>query len=420
MFEPARGRECEPCSGNKLFGTTKGILIFQPISAGIVAAITGFATSFALVIAGLRAVGATDGQAASGLFALCLVVGLICMILSFWLKIPISFAWSTPGAALLVAAGASAGTYSFSSAVGAFIVCGVLIVLCGLWPALGRLITRIPKPIASAMLAGILFQICVVPGKALFSEYWYLALPIILVWLVLFRLAPRWAVPAAMLVAVVIIVLVAKPGWLDGASLAPHLEFVFPTFDLAILSLGVPLFIVTMAGQNVPGIVVMKTFDYDVPSRAALVSSGAASGVAALFGGHVINLAAITAALMASPEAHPDKSKRWVASFTAGVCYLILGLTAGLAAALVAAAPSILIVTVAGLAVLGALLAGLTNALEAPQHRISAILTFLVVASGVSVVGIGSAFWGLLVGGIVMLWLSWTRRAKESPAVANS
>ena len=420
MFEPARGRECEPCSGNKLFGTTKGILIFQPISAGIVAAITGFATSFALVIAGLRAVGATDGQAASGLFALCLVVGLICMILSFWLKIPISFAWSTPGAALLVAAGASAGTYSFSSAVGAFIVCGVLIVLCGLWPALGRLITRIPKPIASAMLAGILFQICVVPGKALFSEYWYLALPIILVWLVLFRLAPRWAVPAAMLVAVVIIVLVAKPGWLDGASLAPHLEFVFPTFDLAILSLGVPLFIVTMAGQNVPGIVVMKTFDYDVPSRAALVSSGAASGVAALFGGHVINLAAITAALMASPEAHPDKAKRWVASFTAGVCYLILGLTAGLAAALVAAAPSILIVTVAGLAVLGALLAGLTNALEAPQHRISAILTFLVVASGVSVVGIGSAFWGLLVGGIVMLWLSWTRRAKESPAVANS
>ena len=420
MFEPARGRECEPCSGNKLFGTTKGILIFQPISAGIVAAITGFATSFALVIAGLRAVGATDGQAASGLFALCLVVGLICMILSFWLKIPISFAWSTPGAALLVAAGASAGTYSFSSAVGAFIVCGVLIVLCGLWPALGRLITRIPKPIASAMLAGILFQICVVPGKALFSEYWYLALPIILVWLVLFRLAPRWAVPAAMLVAVVIIVLVAKPGWLDGASLAPHLEFVFPTFDLAILSLGVPLFIVTMAGQNVPGIVVMKTFDYAVPSRAALVSSGAASGVAALFGGHVINLAAITAALMASPEAHPDKSKRWIASFTAGVCYLILGLTAGLAAALVAAAPSILIVTVAGLAVLGALLAGLTNALEAPQHRISAILTFLVVASGVSVVGIGSAFWGLLVGGIVMLWLSWTRRAKESPAVANS
>ena len=291
-------------------------------------------------------------------------------------------------------------------------------MLCGLWPALGQLITRIPKPIASAMLAGILFQICVVPGKALFSEYWYLALPIVLVWLVLFRLAPRWAVPAAMLVAVVIIVLVAKPGWLDGASLAPHLEFVFPTFDLAILSLGLPLFIVTMAGQNVPGIVVMKTFDYDVPSRAALVGSGVASAVAALFGGHVINLAAITAALMASPEAHPDKAKRWIASFTAGVCYLILGLTAGLAAALVAAAPSILIVTVAGLAVLGALLAGLTNALEAPEHRISAILTFLVVASGVSVVGIGSAFWGLLVGGIVMLWLSWKRRVKAQEGVS--
>ncbi len=361
--------------------------------------------------------GATDAQAASGLFALCLVVGLICMILSFRLKIPISFAWSTPGAALLVAAGSAEGSIGFGSAVAAFIVCGLLIVLCGLWPALGRLITRIPKPIASAMLAGILFQICLVPGQALFSEYWYLALPIIVTWLVLFRLAPRWAVPAAMLVAVVLIVIVAKPGWLDGANLAPQLQFVVPVFDPAvILSLGLPLFIVTMAGQNVPGIIVMKTFDYDVPSRAALVGSGAASAGAALFGGHVINLAAITAAIMASPEAHDDKSKRWIASFTAGVVYLLLGLVAGLATALVAAAPSILIVTVAGLAVLGALVGGITNALEAPEHRTAAILTFLVVASGVSVAGVGSAFWGLLVGGIVMLWLGWKKREAKAPA----
>jgi benzoate membrane transport protein len=364
-------------------------------------------------------VGATDSQAASGLFALCLAVGLLCCILSFWLRIPISFAWSTPGAALLVAAGASEGSVGFGSAVAAFVVCGLLIVLCGLWPALGRLITRIPKPIASAMLAGILFQICVVPGQALFSEYWYLALPIILVWLVLFRLAPRWAVPAAMLVAVVLIVIVAEPGWLSGANLAPRLEFVAPVFDPAvILSLGLPLFIVTMAGQNVPGIVVMKTFDYEVPSRAALVSSGAASAGAALFGGHVINLAAITAAIMASPEAHEDKSKRWIASFTAGVVYLVLGLAAGLATALVAAAPSILIVTVAGLAVLGALVGGITGALEDPKHRIAAILTFLVVASGVSVAGVGSAFWGLLVGGVVMLWLGF--RTREAKATARS
>ena len=390
--------------------------MFQPISAGIVAAITGFATSFAIVIAGLRAVGATDAQAASGLFALCLTVGLICMVLSFWLRIPISFAWSTPGAVLLVAAGADNNGFSFGTAVGAFIVCGLLIVLCGLWPALGRLITRIPKPIASAMLAGILFQICLVPATTLFSDTWYLALPIILTWLVLFRIAPRWAVPAAMLVAIVIIVIVAKPGWLETGSLVPTLQFVPPAFDpFVILGLGIPLFIVTMAGQNVPGIVVMKTFDYDVPSRAALVGSGAASAVGALFGGHVINLAAITAALMASPEAHPDKAKRWIASFTAGVAYLILGLTAGLATALVAAAPSELIVTVAGLAVLGALIAGITGALEAPEHRVAAILTFLVVASGVAPFNIGSAFWGLILGGVVMLWLGWRRRESATP-----
>jgi benzoate membrane transport protein len=188
-------------------------------------------------------------------------------------------------------------------------------------------------------------------------------------------------------------------------------------FDFSvILSIGLPLFIVTMAGQNVPGILVMKTFDYDVPSRAALVGSGAASAGAALFGGHVINLAAITAALMASPEAHPDRDKRWIASFTAGIVYLVLGLAAGLAAALVAAAPIELIVTVAGLAVLGALVGGITSALEEPQHRIAAILTFLVVASGVIFLGVGSAFWGLIVGGIVMLWLSWTRKPSAEPA----
>lgn len=385
--------------------------MLQPISAGIVAAITGFATSFAIVIAGLIAVGATDAQAASGLFALCIVVGLICCVLSFWLRIPISFAWSTPGAVLLVTAGAANDSYSFGSAVGAFIVCAVLIVLCGLWPALGRLITRIPRPIASAMLAGILFPICIVPAQTLFSEDWNLALPVVLTWLVLFRLAPRWAVPAAMLVAIIVIVITAEPGWLTGGGLAPSLQFVPPVFDVSvILSIGLPLFIVTMAGQNVPGILVMKTFDYDVPSRAALVGSGAASAGAALFGGHVINLAAITAALMASPEAHPDKDKRWIASFTAGIVYLLLGLAAGLATALVAAAPFSLIVTVAGLAVLGALVGGITSALEEPQHRIAAILTFLVVASGVSVAGIGSAFWGLIVGGIVMLWLSWKPR----------
>ncbi|WP_307852533.1 benzoate/H(+) symporter BenE family transporter [Glaciihabitans sp. dw_435] len=375
----------------------------------MVAAITGFATSFALVIAGLQAVGATQAQASSGLFALCLAVAAISITLTLWLRIPISFAWSTPGAALLIAAGAT-GHVDFASAVGAFLVCAILIVLCGLWPALGRAITRIPKPLASAMLAGILFPICLAPVTAVVTLPQY-AIPIVLTWLVLFRLAPRWAVPAAMVVAIVMILVSAGGSWTENAHLSPQLSFVVPHFDpVVVLSLGLPLFVVTMAGQNVPGIVVMSSFGYTVPPRAALVGSGAVSGAAALFGGHVINLAAITAAIMASPEAHPDKERRWVSSFSAGVFYLVLGLVAGFATALVSAAPPILITAVAGLAVLGALIGAITTALEQPAHRVAAIATFLVVASGIVVLNVGSAFWGLLVGGIVMAWLGWERR----------
>jgi len=385
--------------------------ILQPISAGIVAAITGFASSFALVIAGLQAVGATPGQTSSGLLILCVLVAVICMILPLWLRIPISFAWSTPGAALLLAAG-STGTFSFSDVVTAFMVCAVLIVLCGLWPALGRWITRIPKPLASAMLAGILFPICLTPFVAIADTSVTLyVLPVVVTWLVLFRVAPRWAVPAAMAVAIVAILVFAGTDWLGESRIAPHIEFVAPTVNPAvILSIGLPLFIVTMAGQNVPGIVVMNTFGYAVPPRAALVGSGSASALGALFGGHVINLAAITAALMASPEAHPDKDKRWIATFSSGVVYLLLGLGAGLATALVTAAPPILITSVAGLAVLGALITGITSALEDPLHRVAAIITFLVVASGVVILNIGSAFWGLLMGGVVMLWMGWRRQ----------
>jgi benzoate membrane transport protein len=388
-------------------------IIIQPITAGVVATITGFASSFALVIAGLVAVGATDTQAASGLLVLCLVIAVVSIAFTLWLRIPISFAWSTPGAALLVAAGSANGSVSFASAVGAFIVSGLLVVLCGLWPALGRLITRIPRSIASAMLAGILFPICLAPVLAVTDPATsLLAAPIVITWLVLFRLAPRWAVPAAMLVAIVIIAATAKSGWLASASLAPTLEFVVPQLDpFVVLSIGLPLFIVTMAGQNVPGFVVMQTFGYETPPRAALVGTGVASAVAAFFGGHGINLAAITAAIMASPESHPDKSRRWIASFTAGIGYLLVALGAGVATALVSASPPVLIVAVAGLAVLGALITGITTALEQPEHRIPAILTFLVVAAGVPVLNIGSAFWGLLVGGVVMLWLGWRRRS---------
>ena len=367
------------------------------------ASITGFASSFVLVIAGLQAVGATDAPAASGLLALCVLVGVTCIAVPWIFRMPISFAWSTPGAALLVAAGSTTDT--FGAAVGAFLVCGALIVLCGLWPALGRAITGIPQPLAGAMLAGILFPICLAPITAVVEQP-LLAIPVVLVWLVLFRVAPAWAVPAALVVAAIGIALTAGSGWATGSGGFARLVWVAPVFDpLVIVSLGLPLFVVTMAGQNVPGFAVLGTFGYRAPPRAILVSSGAATMIGSVFGAHAVNLAAITAALMASPDAHPDPRRRWIATVSSGVMYLVLGLGAGLAMALVAASPPILITAVAGLALLGALVGSLHGALQEPRHRIAAIATFLVTASGVSVLGVGSAFWGLIVGGVAYLWL---------------
>lgn len=357
--------------------------------------------------------GASSDEAASGLFALCLAIAIVNIVAALWLRIPLAIAWSTPGAAVLLAA--SGGGIRFSDAVGAFLVSSALIILCGLWPALGRAIVRIPRPIASAMLAGVLLPICLAPIEAV-ATLPLLAAPVVIVWLVLFRLAPRWAVPAAMAVAVIAVFVSAGTGWLGAATLTPHLEFVAPTFDpLVILSLGLPLFIVTMAGQNVPGFTVLTTYGYVGPPRFALVSTGLGSVAANLFGAHAINLGAITAAIMSGPESHTDPGKRWIATLTNGILYIPLGLGAGIAAALVSAAPTVLITAVAGLAVLGALVTSVVNAMEDPRHRLTAVVTFLVVASGIVVLGIGSAFWGLLVGGIVMAWLSWRRRPAVEP-----
>ncbi len=384
----------------------------QAVVTGIVASVSGFATSFALVIAGLIAVGASDAEVSSGLLVLCLAVGVTSIAFAWIFRMPITTAWSTPGAALLVAAGRD-GAY-FPAAVGAFIVCGALILVTGFWPFLGRMMNQIPKPIASAMLAGILLPICLAPVEAVVS-FPLLAAPILLAWLLVLKFSSRWAVPAAMLVAVIVIAISAGSGWISEANIAPQLVFVAPVFDpVVIVSLGVPLFIVTMAGQNVPGFVVMSTFDYTVPPRPILIGTGAASVAGAVFGGHAINLAAINAAINASPGAHPDAGKRWIATVTAGGVTLVLGLGAAAATALSAVSPPILIVAVAGLAVVGALVTSITGSLEDPQHRTTAIVTFLVTASGLTFLGIGSAFWGLLAGAIIMLWLAPYRRRRDS------
>ncbi len=391
--------------------------IAQPITTGIVASLTGFASSFALLIAGLQMVGATPAEAASGLLVLCVLQGLLAIALSLRYRMPISIAWSTPGAALMVAA--KGLTDDFSAAVGAFVLCGILLLITGLWPWLARAMTRIPKPIASAMLAGILLPICLAPVQAAVGgDTWWQGVTVLVVWLVFARLAPRWAVPAAVVATAIVVAIATGGNPLEGQSIAPTIRFVAPSIDpIVLISLGVPLYIVTMAGQNVPGFTVLRTFGYEnVPARAILAASGAGTIVGGLFGAYTLNLSAITAAMMSGPDAHPDRSKRWITTVTSGSFYVLLGLGASAATALVSASPPILITAIAGLALFGALASSVTSALEEPEHRLVAIITFLVVVSGVTIAGIGSALWGLLVGGIVMLWFGWRRRPKPDAA----
>jgi benzoate membrane transport protein len=370
--------------------------MLQLVSAGLLAAIVGFASAFAIVLQGLAAVGATPQQAASGLLALCVVKGLLGIFLSARSRMPISIAWSTPGAALLVATGLPDG--GFPVAVGAFLVAAALIVVAGLWRPFSRAVEAIPMPLAAAMLAGVLLDLCLAPARAV-AAMPLLALPIVLAWALAWRFIRLYAVPVAMLVTAAVILLATPlpPGLLDHAWAAPHP--VMPQFTFAgVVGIGVPLFIVTMASQNLPGLAVLRTNGY-MPAVAPIFrATGIASAIIGAFGAQSVNLAAITAALCAGPEAHPDPRRRWLAAAVAGGTYVVLGLVAGLAAAFIAAAPPLLIQAAAGLALLASLAASLANALAVEENRLPAVLTFVVTASGMSFLGIGAAFWGLVAG----------------------
>ena len=313
----------------------------------------GFSSSFAVVLQGFSAMGATPAQAASGLTIVTFSMGALGAWFSWRTRMPVAIAWSTPGAALLVASVAPAG--GFGAAVGAFILSGLLIMLAGLWRPLLRAVEGIPAPIANAMLAGVLLDLCVSPARAVGVVPW-IALPVVLTWLVMLRLARLWAVPAAVAVAAVLVglFLPTPEGALAGAG--PRLEFVWPVFEpAALLGIGVPLFLVTMASQNVPGIAVLSAFGYRPNAGRVFLATGAASAAGALAGGQMVNFAAITAAMCAGPEAHRDPKRRWVAAFSNGCGYMALALGAGLAAAAVAVAPRELIQAVAGLALLGSM-----------------------------------------------------------------
>jgi benzoate membrane transport protein len=373
--------------------------ISQPVLAGILLALVGFTSSSAVVLTGLRAVGATPSEAASGLLALCATQGLGVLWLVRRHRIPLTLAWSTPGAALLASTGAVRG--GWPAAVGAFLVVGGLILVTGLWPRLGALITAIPTPIAQAMLAGVVLELCLDPVRG-FADHPWLVGPIVLTWVVLLRFARRWAVPAAFAVTLAVVGIDAAPGGGVHGALLPHLDWTTPAFTGAgLLSLALPLYVVTMAGQNVPGVAIMASYGYQVPWRETMTVTGIGTAAGALGGGHAINLAAITASMAASPDADPDPGRRWIASWTAGWAYLVFALISAALTTFLSAAPADVTGAVAGLALLATLSASLSGALSAVDGREAAAITFVVAASGLTFLGIGAAFWALAAGLLV-------------------
>jgi len=369
----------------------------QSIIAGLITTMVGFVASFAVVLAGLFQVGATPSQAASGLLALSVCVGLCTIALSWRHRMPISIAWSTPGAAML--ASLAPGAFSFEQAIGAFIVSGVLIILTGLLPGLHKLLTKIPVPLAQGMLAGVLVPLCIKPFTAL-GTITVPALGILLVFLIGLRLLPKFAVALSMLAAVCFgIFHIWRNGSWDQLQVLPQLHFVTPEFTWqAIASISVPLLIVTMASQNIPGVAVLNSFGYQLPWRPSMLFTGVGSALGAFFGGHAINLAAITAALAAGEQAGANPKLRWRAAFSSGGFYLIFGALSALIVSLANTSPEGLFQAAAGLALLATLTSALLGSMSDPTWRLSALVTVLVAAGNLTLFGIGGAFWALVAG----------------------
>ena len=372
------------------------------IAAGFVTVLVGFASSAAIVFQAAQALGATPAQTASWMWALGIGMGLTCIGLSWRWKMPVVTAWSTPGAAVLAT---SAAGVPMAEAVGGFLLSAALIAVAGFSGIFERMLGRIPLSLAAAMLAGVLLRFGIDAFAAVQLQP-ALVLAMLAAWLAARRWWPRYAVILTLLAGVAV---AAAAGLLHVDGL--RLELARPVWTTpraslaAVLGVALPLFVVTMASQNVPGVAVIRASGYAVPVSPAIGWTGAANVVLVPFGGFALNLAAITAAICMGPEAHPDPARRYVAAVWAGVFYLLVGVFGATVAGLFAAFPTELVLAIAGIALFGTLGNSLATALHAVDEREAALVTFLVTASGLSLLGIGAAFWGLVAGVIVRLVL---------------
>lgn len=384
------------------------------LSAGFVAVLVGVTSSVALVFQAAQAFGATPAQISSWMWALGWGIGLCCVVPSLLLRKPVMVAWSTPGAAVLAAAGV-AGGFSMAEAVGAFIVSAALIALCGFSGWFERVMDRIPAAIAAALLAGVLARF----GLQVFESA-QTALPLVLSMLLTYVLSRRlWPRYAVMLTLVAGIACAAWQGQMQWSQVEWRLAlpvFTTPSFTWqACISVALPLFVVTMASQNLPGVAVIRTAGYALPVSRLVGTTGVVTLLLAPFGAFGINLAAITAAICMGTEAHADPAKRYTAAVWCGLFYVLLGIFGAVVAGLLAAFPKELVMAIAGLALLGSIGGGLVAALQQDSSREAALITFLVTLSGVVIAGIGSAFWGVVAGGLTLFvqqYQPWRTKAR--------
>ncbi|NCU64450.1 benzoate/H(+) symporter BenE family transporter [Acidovorax sp. 210-6] len=384
-------------------------LSLSAVTAGFVAVLVGFTSSVALVFQAAQAFQATPAQITSWMWALGLGMGLCTLLPSLWLRKPVMVAWSTPGAAVLATAGL-AGGFSMAEAVGAFMVCAALITVAGATRWFERAMSRIPMEIASALLAGVLARFGL---QAFAAAQTALTLVLLMLgcYLVARRFAPRYAVVLTLAAAIVYAALGGQMEWSVVSFELAMPQWVAPQFSWsAIVSLALPLFVVTMASQNLPGVAVMRATGYQMPVSALVTMTGLATLVLAPFGAFALNFSAITAAICMGPEAHEDPNRRYTAAASCGAFYIAIGIFGAVVTGLLTAFPKELVVAIAGLALLGTIGNGLATALRDEPHREAALITFLVTLSGVVIGGVGSAFWGVVAGSVALFVQQYARR----------
>jgi benzoate membrane transport protein len=379
--------------------------IVSPLVAGLVAVLVGYTSSAVIVFEAARAAGATPAQAASWMWALGIGMGVTTLLLSLAYRMPVLTAWSTPGAALLIT---GVSGVPMAEIIGAFVLTGLAITAIGLSGSFDRLMRRLPPVLAAAMLAGVLLRFGLDAFAAMQGRFTLVA-GMFLAYLLGRRFWPRFAVPLTLAAGMTIAAglgLFGDFAWPAGLT---QPQFVAPAFSWsAAVGIALPLLVVTMASQNVPGVATLQAHGYRPPVSPIITTTGLATTVLAPFGGYTFNLAAITAAICMGPDAHPDPARRYQAALAAGVAYVLIGLVGGAVAGLFAAFPRELVLAIAGFALLGTIGNGLATALREDGTREAALVTFLVTASGLTLWSIGSAFWGLVAG---LLALSVRRQA---------